>query len=138
VPDDVVADTLLELEQHFGAVSSETQTIRGFWRHEGESYRDQLTRIFVDIAHESEHREFFLEIKGARPLEQRGVFLRLLASLLSFQLLRRGGRCESQLQSQGVPDGHEARKACRGLLPGPSRWPTGPVASPSAPATPAA
>jgi len=29
VPDDLVADTLLELEQRFGAVSSETQTIRG-------------------------------------------------------------------------------------------------------------
>ena len=63
VPDDVVAETLLELEQRFGAVSSETQTIRGFWRHEGESYRDDLTRIFVDIADEPEHREFFLEFK---------------------------------------------------------------------------
>jgi hypothetical protein len=27
VPDDLVVDTLLELEQQFGAVSSETQTI---------------------------------------------------------------------------------------------------------------
>jgi hypothetical protein len=42
VPDDLVADTLLELEQKFGAVSSETQTIRGLWRHEGES---SLTRL---------------------------------------------------------------------------------------------
>jgi hypothetical protein len=63
VPDDIVAETLLELEQRFGAVSSETQTIRGFWYHEGESYRDDLTRIFVDIADEPEHREFFLEFK---------------------------------------------------------------------------
>jgi hypothetical protein len=63
VPDDVVAETLLELEQHFGAVSSETQTIRGFWRHEGESYRDDLIRVFVDVADEPEHRQFFLEFK---------------------------------------------------------------------------
>ena len=30
VPDELIADTLLELEKRFGAVSSETQTIRGF------------------------------------------------------------------------------------------------------------
>jgi hypothetical protein len=37
VSDDLVADTLLELEQRFGTVSAETQTIRGLWRNEGES-----------------------------------------------------------------------------------------------------
>ena len=63
VPDDFVADTLLELEQHFGAVSSETQTIRGLWRHEGESYRDDLIRVFVDVADLPNHRQFFLEFK---------------------------------------------------------------------------
>ncbi len=63
VPEDVVAETLLELEQHFGAVSSETQTIRGFWRHEGESYRDDLIRVFVDVTDDPGHREFFLELK---------------------------------------------------------------------------
>ena len=30
VPDEIVADTLLELEQQFGAVSCETQSIRGY------------------------------------------------------------------------------------------------------------
>jgi hypothetical protein len=63
VPDDLVADSLLELEQKFGAVSSETQTIRGLWRHEGESYRDDLIRVFVDVADEAEHRKFLLEFK---------------------------------------------------------------------------
>jgi len=48
VPDDLVADTLVELEEQFGAVSSEMQTIRGVWRHEGESYRDDLVRVFVE------------------------------------------------------------------------------------------
>ena len=52
VPDDLVAETLLELERRFGAVSSETQTIRGLWRHEGESYRDDLIRVFLDVADE--------------------------------------------------------------------------------------
>ena len=63
VPDDLVADTLLELEQKFGAVSSETQIIRGLWRREGESYRDDLGRVFVDVVDEPEHRHFFLEFK---------------------------------------------------------------------------
>ena len=63
VPDDFVAETLLELEQRFGAVSSETQTIPGLWRHQGESYRDDLIRVFVDVADEAEHRRFFLELK---------------------------------------------------------------------------
>ena len=63
VPDEVVADALLELESQFGAVSCETQTIRGLWRHEGESYRDDLIRVFVDIADEPEGRLFFLDFK---------------------------------------------------------------------------
>ena len=63
VPDDAVADTLLELEQRFGAVSCETQTIRGQWRHEGQSYRDDLIRVFVDVADEAESRTYFLEYK---------------------------------------------------------------------------
>ena len=63
VPNDLVAHTLLELEQRFGAVSSETKTIRGLWRHEGESFRDDLVRVFVDVADEPDHRLFFIEFK---------------------------------------------------------------------------
>lgn len=62
-PDELVAEALLELERRFGAVSTETQTIQGFWRHEGETYRDDLVRAFVDVPDEVEHREFFLEFK---------------------------------------------------------------------------
>ncbi len=58
-----MADTLLELEQQFGAVSTETQMIRGLWRHKGESYRDDLVRVFVDVADEPDHRRFFVEFK---------------------------------------------------------------------------
>jgi hypothetical protein len=63
VPEDLIADTLLELEQRFGAVSSETQTIRGRWQHEGVGYRDDLLRIFVDVPDEPEARQFFAEYK---------------------------------------------------------------------------
>ena len=63
VPDDAIADTLLEIEQRFSAVSCETQTIRGQWRHDGQSYRDDLIRVFVDVADEPETREYFIEFK---------------------------------------------------------------------------
>lgn len=63
VPDDLIVDTLLDFEQRFGAVSCETQTIRGQWRHEGQAYRDDLIRVFVDVADAPEHRQFFIEYK---------------------------------------------------------------------------
>ncbi len=58
---------MLELEQRFGAVSSETRTIRGLWRHEGESYRVDLIRVFVDVADEAERRRFFLAMLSLIP-----------------------------------------------------------------------
>ena len=63
VPDELIADTLLELEARFGAVSCETQTIRGLWRHDDELFRDDLVRAFVDAPDVQESREFFLEFK---------------------------------------------------------------------------
>jgi hypothetical protein len=63
VPGDLVATTLLELEEQFGAVSCETQVTRGQWTHEGQSYRDSLIRVYVDVADLPEHREFFTSLK---------------------------------------------------------------------------
>lgn len=63
VPDAVIADTLIELEEQFGAVSCETQTIRGRWRSDGQSYRDDLIRVFVDAADDQESREYFVAAK---------------------------------------------------------------------------
>lgn len=63
VPDELIADTLLELRQRFGAVSAETQIIRGYWQHEGQTYRDELVRVFVDVPDHLETRQFFQEFK---------------------------------------------------------------------------
>ena len=63
VPDKLIADVLLELEGRFGAVSSETQIIRGLWRHDDQLFRDDLVRIFVDVPDGPECRQFFLEFK---------------------------------------------------------------------------
>jgi hypothetical protein len=63
VPDELLGETLLDLRQQFGAVSSETHIIRGFWQHEGHSFRDELVRVFVDAPDVPESRQFFLEFK---------------------------------------------------------------------------
>jgi hypothetical protein len=63
VPDDLIADTLIELEEQFGAVSSETQAIRGMWRHDDELFRDELLRIFVDTEDLPGSRAFFIDFK---------------------------------------------------------------------------
>jgi hypothetical protein len=63
VPDELIADVLLELEERFGAVSCATQTIRGLWRHEDDLFRDDLVRAFVDAPDVPESRHFFLEFK---------------------------------------------------------------------------
>ncbi len=56
-------DILYELRHRFGAVSSETQTIHGTWQHEGQVYRDDLIRVFVDVPDLPENRQFFVEFK---------------------------------------------------------------------------
>jgi len=63
VPDAAVADTLIEFEEQFGAVSCETQTIRGQWRYQGHSYRDDLIRVFVDVPDAPASREYFVACK---------------------------------------------------------------------------
>jgi hypothetical protein len=63
VPAELFADTLLDLEERFGAVSSETQIIEGRWRYQGEVYRDELVRVFCDVADTVENRQFFVEFK---------------------------------------------------------------------------
>ena len=63
VPDNLIGETLHELEERFGAVSFESQTIRGQWTYQGQHYRDDLVRIFVDVADSSENRQFFGEFK---------------------------------------------------------------------------
>jgi hypothetical protein len=63
VPDELVGQTLLEGRQKFGAVSAETQVIRGHWQHQGEVFRDDLVRLFVDVADTGENRTFFVAYK---------------------------------------------------------------------------
>lgn len=63
VPAELLVETMLELENQFGAVSSETQIIQGHWRYQGETYKDKLTRVFVDVSDTPANRQFFVAFK---------------------------------------------------------------------------
>lgn len=63
VSDELVGAVLAQLRERFGAVSFETQTIRGVWQHEGRAYRDDLVRIFADVSDLPEHRDWFRTFK---------------------------------------------------------------------------
>lgn len=63
VPDELIGQTILELRNQFGSLSTETQIIRGIWEHAGQSYRDDLIRLFVDVADTSENQQYFREYK---------------------------------------------------------------------------
>ncbi len=63
VPEELLAETFIELRRKFGAASWETQVLRGTWEASGTVYQDNLTRFFVDVADAPEHREFFRSFK---------------------------------------------------------------------------
>jgi hypothetical protein len=63
VPDDLIGQTLQELRLRFGAVTWETQVVRGLWRYEGQVFEDDSMRVVVDVADLPENREFFRKFK---------------------------------------------------------------------------
>ena len=64
VPRELVAQTIAELEDRFGAATWETQVLHGSWRHEGMTYHDELVRVFVDAENNRANRAFFKQFKG--------------------------------------------------------------------------
>lgn len=63
IPRRVLTSTIVELRSRFGAVSCESQRIRGHWQFQGDLYKDELIRLFVDVPDEPIHRDFFIEYK---------------------------------------------------------------------------
>ena len=63
VPEALLWQTVEEIEAQFQAVSWETQIIRGLWQHEGVDFRDNNTRLFLDVPDLIENRDFFVELK---------------------------------------------------------------------------
>jgi hypothetical protein len=82
VSDDLLAETLLELRKKFVAISAETQIIRGIWEHAGQSYRDELIRVFVDVDDSAENLNFFREYKERLKLRFKQIEIRITTYLI--------------------------------------------------------
>lgn len=63
IPKRLFVQTLRNLRERFGAVSNETQVIRGQWEYGGVIFRDEVMRVFVDVPRTSDAEEFFIEFK---------------------------------------------------------------------------
>lgn len=59
-----LAEAVLEMVEHFGAASYETQKLEGHWRQGGVVYRDNLARLVVDVPDTAQSREWMKEFKG--------------------------------------------------------------------------
>jgi hypothetical protein len=63
VPDELIAQTLRELRQQFGAVSDEAKPIEGHTQVLAQVNRDRSVRLFADVADLPENRAFFVSYK---------------------------------------------------------------------------
>jgi hypothetical protein len=63
VPGEWIAEAVLEIVDHFGAASYETQKVEGHWRHSGILYRDDLVRIVVDVPDSVRNRQWMRQFK---------------------------------------------------------------------------
>ncbi len=64
VPTEWLAEAVLEIVDHFGAASYETQKLEGHWRHGGVLYRDNLVRVVVDVPDSTKSRQWMKQFKG--------------------------------------------------------------------------
>jgi hypothetical protein len=64
VPPEWLAEAVLEIVDHFGAASYETQKVEGHWRHGGVLYRDNLVKLVVDVPDTVANRKWMKGFKG--------------------------------------------------------------------------
>lgn len=64
IPPEWLAEAVLEIVDHFGAASYETQKVEGHWRHGGILYRDNLVRILVDAPDSAKNRQWMRKFKA--------------------------------------------------------------------------
>jgi len=63
VPAELLAEAVLEIADHFGAASYETQKVEGHWRHGGVLIRDNLVKLVVDAPDAVNDRRWMKEYK---------------------------------------------------------------------------
>jgi len=64
VPPEWLAEAVLDVVDHFGAASYETQKLEGHWRSGGVVYRDNLVKVVVDVPDSAANRRWMKELKS--------------------------------------------------------------------------
>ncbi len=64
IPPEWLAEAVLEVVEHFGAASYETQKVEGHWRQGGVIYRDNLVRVVVDVPDSDTNRDWMKQFKS--------------------------------------------------------------------------
>jgi hypothetical protein len=65
VPPEWLAEAVLEIADHFGAASYETQKVEGHWRVGGVVYRDILVKVVVDVPDSAANRQWMKKFKSS-------------------------------------------------------------------------
>lgn len=63
VPAELLVEAVLEIVDHFGAASYETQKVEGHWRHGGVLIRDNLVKLIVDAPDLASNRRWMKQYK---------------------------------------------------------------------------
>ena len=82
VPPEFASETLLELKRQFGAVTWESQTIRGLWEHGGQIYQDDSMRVIVEVDDSPPNREYFRRFKELLKARFKQIDIRMTTHLI--------------------------------------------------------
>jgi|SRR6516165_5645411 hypothetical protein len=63
VPEDWLGEAFNEMVDHFGAASFEKQSVEGRWHGEGLLFRDELSRLAVDVPDTVKNRKWMKQFK---------------------------------------------------------------------------
>jgi hypothetical protein len=63
VPPEWLAEAVLQVVDHYGAASYETQNVEGHWRQGSVVYRDNLVKVVVDVPDSTANRHWMKQFK---------------------------------------------------------------------------
>lgn len=63
IPEELLGEAVFEMLDRFTGVSFENLNILGHWLHEGTVYRDNLSRIIVDVPDTTKNRQWMKQFK---------------------------------------------------------------------------
>lgn len=77
IPFDLLADAVLDVVDRFGAISYYDRLIEGRWTHKGIVYRDNNSKLVVDVENTDENRQWMRDYKARwkEKLEQLDLWL---------------------------------------------------------------